>query len=91
MLVSGAGTNLGALLEACADPSYGATVVAVGADRDGIEANFARGVLTLEIPKSANGHDRAKEIEIKVSEPRTSESDRTGDERANPGAYNEQH
>jgi phosphoribosylglycinamide formyltransferase-1 len=37
VLVSGAGTNLGALLEACADPSYGATVVAVAADRDGIE------------------------------------------------------
>jgi phosphoribosylglycinamide formyltransferase-1 len=37
VLVSGAGTNLGALLEACADPSYGATVVAVGADRDSIE------------------------------------------------------
>jgi phosphoribosylglycinamide formyltransferase 1 len=37
VLISGAGTNLGALLEACADPSYGATVVAVGADRDGIE------------------------------------------------------
>jgi phosphoribosylglycinamide formyltransferase 1 len=37
VLVSGAGTNLGALLEACADPAYGAAVVAVGADRDGIE------------------------------------------------------
>jgi phosphoribosylglycinamide formyltransferase-1 len=37
VLISGAGTNLGALLEASADPSYGATVVAVGADRDGIE------------------------------------------------------
>jgi phosphoribosylglycinamide formyltransferase 1 len=37
VLVSGAGTNLGALLEACTDPSYGATVVAVGADRVGIE------------------------------------------------------
>jgi phosphoribosylglycinamide formyltransferase-1 len=37
VLISGAGTNLGALLEACADPAYGATVVAVGADRDGIE------------------------------------------------------
>lgn len=33
VLVSGAGTNLQALLDACADPSYGATVVAVGADR----------------------------------------------------------
>lgn len=38
VLVSGSGTNLGALLEACADESYGATVAAVGADRDGIEA-----------------------------------------------------
>jgi len=38
VLVSGAGTNLQALLDAVADPAYGATVVAVGADRDDIEA-----------------------------------------------------
>ena len=38
VLVSGSGTNLQALLDACADPAYGAAVVAVGADRDGIEA-----------------------------------------------------
>lgn len=37
VLVSGSGTNLQALLDACGDPGYGATVVAVGADRDGIE------------------------------------------------------
>ncbi len=37
VLVSGAGTNLQALLDATADPSYGARVVAVGADRDDIE------------------------------------------------------
>ncbi|MBX6356665.1 MAG: phosphoribosylglycinamide formyltransferase [Micromonosporaceae bacterium] len=37
VLVSGSGTNLQALLDASADPAYGATVVAVGADRDGIE------------------------------------------------------
>jgi len=37
VLVSGGGTNLQALLDASQDPSYGATVVAVGADRDGIE------------------------------------------------------
>ncbi|HET7388655.1 MAG TPA: phosphoribosylglycinamide formyltransferase [Nocardioidaceae bacterium] len=37
VLVSGEGTNLQALLDACADPAYGAEVVAVGADRDGIE------------------------------------------------------
>ena len=37
VLVSGSGTNLQALLDACADPSYGAQVVAVGADRGEIE------------------------------------------------------
>lgn len=36
VLVSGGGSNLAALLDACADPSYGARVVAVGADRAGI-------------------------------------------------------
>jgi phosphoribosylglycinamide formyltransferase-1 len=35
VLISGGGTNLQALLDAAADPGYGATVVAVGADRDG--------------------------------------------------------
>jgi phosphoribosylglycinamide formyltransferase 1 len=35
--VSGTGTNLAALLDATQDPGYGASVVAVGADRDGIE------------------------------------------------------
>jgi phosphoribosylglycinamide formyltransferase 1 len=37
VLVSGTGTNLQALLDAAADPSYGAEVVAVGADRHGTE------------------------------------------------------
>jgi phosphoribosylglycinamide formyltransferase-1 len=36
VLVSGSGSNLQALLDATADPAYGAQVVAVGADRDGI-------------------------------------------------------
>jgi len=36
VLVSGSGSNLQALLDATADPQYGARVVAVGADRDGI-------------------------------------------------------
>lgn len=35
VLVSGAGTNLQALLDACAAASYGARIVAVGADRAG--------------------------------------------------------
>jgi phosphoribosylglycinamide formyltransferase-1 len=44
VLVSGAGTNLLALLDACADGSYGARVVAVGADRHGCAAlDRARG------------------------------------------------
>jgi phosphoribosylglycinamide formyltransferase 1 len=37
VLVSGTGTNLQALLDACQDERYGARVVAVGADRDGVE------------------------------------------------------
>ncbi len=38
VLVSGEGTNLQALIDACADPEYGARVVAVGSDRDRITA-----------------------------------------------------
>lgn len=37
VLVSGAGTNLQALIDACQDPAYGARIVAVGADRADIE------------------------------------------------------
>jgi len=37
VLVSGTGTNLQALIDACRDDAYGAAVVAVGADRAGIE------------------------------------------------------
>ncbi|TDW91013.1 MULTISPECIES: phosphoribosylglycinamide formyltransferase [Kribbella] len=50
VLVSGSGSNLQALLDACADPAYGAQVVAVGADRDGIaglERAEAAGVPTF--------------------------------------------
>ncbi|MFI6845405.1 phosphoribosylglycinamide formyltransferase [Kitasatospora sp. NBC_00085] len=36
VLVSGSGTNLQALIDAAADPAFGAVIVAVGADRDGI-------------------------------------------------------
>lgn len=37
VLLSGGGSNLQALLDAGADPGYGAEVVAVGADRAGVE------------------------------------------------------
>jgi len=36
VLVSGSGTNLQALIDAAADPAYGAEIIAVGADREGI-------------------------------------------------------
>ncbi len=38
VLCSGVGTNLQALIDACEDPTYGAQVVAVGADRTGTMA-----------------------------------------------------
>jgi formyltetrahydrofolate-dependent phosphoribosylglycinamide formyltransferase len=50
VLVSGSGTNLQALLDACADPDYGAQVVAVGADRPsigGLDRAAATGVPTF--------------------------------------------
>ncbi|GAB3935175.1 phosphoribosylglycinamide formyltransferase [Kribbella albertanoniae] len=50
VLVSGSGSNLQALLDASADPAYGARVVAVGADRDGtvgLERAEAAGVPTF--------------------------------------------
>jgi phosphoribosylglycinamide formyltransferase-1 len=55
VLVSGGGSILQALLEASADPAYGAAVTVVGADRDGIEG-LARaeraGVPTFVVPVS---------------------------------------
>jgi phosphoribosylglycinamide formyltransferase 1 len=50
VLVSGAGSNLAALLDAAKDPAYGARVTAVGADRDnirGLEIAAAAGVPTF--------------------------------------------
>jgi phosphoribosylglycinamide formyltransferase-1 len=50
VLISGSGTNLRELLEACADPAYGAEVVAVGADRDsaaGLAFATERGIPTF--------------------------------------------
>ena len=53
VLVSGTGSNLQALLDACADPSYGAEVVAVGADRHdtgGVQRARLTGIPTFELP-----------------------------------------
>ena len=61
VLVSGSGTNLQALLDATADPAYGATVVAVGADRDGIEglARAERAGVPTFVQRVKDFEDRA--------------------------------
>jgi len=69
VLVSGTGTNLQALLDACADPSYGATVVAVGADRSGTLAVRRAediGVPTFELALSA--YDTREEWDAALTE-----------------------
>lgn len=61
VLVSGAGTNLQALIDSSADPAYGATVVAVGADRSDIEGLTRaerHGIETFVLP-TADFPDRA--------------------------------
>jgi phosphoribosylglycinamide formyltransferase-1 len=60
-LVSGSGTLLQALLDAAADPDYPARVVAVGADRDGIEglARAERAGLPAFTVKLRDHADRA--------------------------------
>ena len=62
VLVSGSGTNLQALLDAAADPAYGAVVVAVGADRDGIEglARAERAGLPTFVHRVKDFEDRAQ-------------------------------
>ncbi|MGY0234685.1 phosphoribosylglycinamide formyltransferase [Longispora urticae] len=50
LLLSGTGSNLAAMIEACADPAYGARIVAVGADRPGakgLEIAAAAGIPTF--------------------------------------------
>jgi phosphoribosylglycinamide formyltransferase-1 len=50
VLVSGGGSNLKALLDACGDPSYGAQVVAVGSDRadaGGLQLAAEQGISTF--------------------------------------------
>ena len=61
VLVSGAGTNLQALLDACSDPSFGAQVVAVGADRTGIEglARAERAGVPTFVRRVSDAPDRA--------------------------------
>ena len=61
VLVSGSGTNLQALLDASADPAYGAQVVAVGADRNDIEGlrRAERAGIPTFVVKVADHPDRS--------------------------------
>lgn len=61
VLVSGSGTNLQALIDAADDPAYGATVVAVGADRDGIEglSRAERHAIPTFVERVSDHADRA--------------------------------
>lgn len=62
VLVSGGGTTLQALLDAAADPAaYGAEVVAVGADRDGVEglARAQRAGVPTFVSRLRDHDDRA--------------------------------
>ncbi len=61
MLVSGTGSILQALLDACADVRFGAAIVAVGADRDGtggVERALAAGLPTF-VRRLKDSPDRA--------------------------------
>ena len=61
VLVSGSGTNLQALLDACAEPSYGARVVAVGDDDDrrgGVARVGGRVEQRLEVGAGTGNEDR---------------------------------
>jgi phosphoribosylglycinamide formyltransferase 1 len=76
VLVSGTGTNLQALLDACASPGFGAAVVAVGADREGTQG-LARAqragipVFTQRVGDhpSRDGWDRALTAECAAHQP----------------------
>jgi phosphoribosylglycinamide formyltransferase-1 len=69
VLVSGSGTNLQALLDATRDPAYGAEVVAVGADRDGIEglARAQRAGVPTFVHRTAD-FDRREEWDAALTE-----------------------
>ena len=61
VLVSGTGTNLQALIDACQQPGYGAEIVAVGADRGGIAGldRAAQAGITAFVHRVKDYPDRA--------------------------------
>jgi phosphoribosylglycinamide formyltransferase-1 len=76
VLISGSGTLLQALIDACADPEYGATIVAVGSDRAGIEgleraarANIPTFIEPLQDHLTRADWDRALTAAVAAYEP----------------------
>ena len=61
VLISGTGTLLQALIDATADPAYGAEIVAVGADRPGIAGleRAERAHIPTFVEPLSPGEDRA--------------------------------
>lgn len=56
VLISGGGSNLRSLLEACQDAAFPARIVAIGADRDadGLDLGAEFGVATFTVPYSSH-------------------------------------
>jgi phosphoribosylglycinamide formyltransferase-1 len=76
VLISGSGTLLQALIDACADPAYGAEVVAVGSDRTDIEgleravrANIPTFVESLQDHATRADWDRALTADVAAYQP----------------------
>jgi len=76
VLISGSGTLLQALIDACADPEYGAKIMAVGSDRPGIQglqramhANIPTFVESLQDHASRADWDRALTQDVAAYQP----------------------
>jgi phosphoribosylglycinamide formyltransferase 1 len=76
VLISGSGTLLQALIDACADPAYGAQVVAVGSDRPNVQglqralrANIPTFVQSLQDHASRAAWDNALTADVAAYEP----------------------
>jgi phosphoribosylglycinamide formyltransferase 1 len=76
VLISGTGTLLQALIDACADPAYGAKIVAVGSDRADIEgleraarANIPTFIEPLQDHAMRADWDRALTADVAAYEP----------------------
>ncbi|HET9302199.1 MAG TPA: formyltransferase family protein, partial [Propionibacteriaceae bacterium] len=76
VLISGSGTLLQALIDACADPAYGAMIVAVGSDRPGVQgleramcANIPTFIESLRDHASRADWDRALTADVAAYEP----------------------